>query len=102
MNLPAVPHQCGALVGVYGQEKADEFWDTFFTHTTDQRYGKFPLTTSMETIRQLAVHLSGVNIAQKKHCLSVTHEDYGIMNLPAVPHQCGALVGVYGQEKVDK
>ena len=35
----------------YGQEKVDKFWDTFFTHTTDQRYGKFPLTTSMEIIR---------------------------------------------------
>ena len=100
MNLLAVPRQCDTLVGVYGQEKLDELWDTFFMHTTDQRYGKLPLTIHMDTVRLLARHLTRCEIAPQKHCLSATHGDYGIMNLLAVPRQCGALVGVYGQEKV--
>jgi len=38
----------------------------------------------MSTIRQLAVHLTGCNIAQNQLCLSATHGGYGIMDLPTV------------------
>ena len=91
---------CVASLGVK-RSAVKKFNSTFFEVkcSTDQRYGKFPPPTQMNTVRQLARHLTRCEIAPQKHCLSATHGGYGIMNLLAVPRQCGALVGVYGQEK---